>query len=61
MQKIIIIGIRRIEADQADAVKRDIPVMVIMGNPPYSATNTNNVKWSFFYLNAKQYFRSLIN
>jgi len=33
------------EADQANAVKRDTPVMVIMGNPPYSAQSINNGDW----------------
>lgn len=33
------------EADQANAVKRDTPVMVIMGNPPYSVSSTNKSKW----------------
>lgn len=33
------------EADQANAVKRDSPVMVIMGNPPYSVSSTNKSEW----------------
>ena len=33
------------EADQANAVKRDAPVMVVMGNPPYSVSSTNKSKW----------------
>ncbi len=33
------------EADQANAVKRDTPVMVIMGNPPYSVSSTNKGAW----------------
>lgn len=33
------------EAGQADAVKRDRPVMVILGNPPYSGHSANNGKW----------------
>jgi len=33
------------EADQANAVKRDTPVMVIMGNPPYSVSSTNKSEW----------------
>jgi predicted helicase len=33
------------EADQANAVKRDTPVMVVMGNPPYSINTTNKSKW----------------
>ncbi len=33
------------EADQANAVKRDTPVMVIMGNPPYSGESANKSEW----------------
>ena len=33
------------EADQANAVKRDAPVMVVIGNPPYSVSSTNKSKW----------------
>lgn len=33
------------EANQANAVKRDAPVMVVMGNPPYSGESSNKGKW----------------
>ena len=33
------------EADQANAIKRDTPVMVIMGNPPYSGESANKGAW----------------
>ena len=33
------------EADQANAVKRDTPVMVVMGNPPYSVSSSNKSEW----------------
>nr|WP_315133262.1 type ISP restriction/modification enzyme [uncultured Flavobacterium sp.] len=33
------------EADQANAVKRDAPVMVVMGNPPYSGESANKGEW----------------
>jgi predicted helicase len=33
------------EADQADEVKRDTPVMCVIGNPPYSGISSNNGKW----------------
>ena len=33
------------EADQANAVKRDTPVMVVMGNPPYSGESSNKGDW----------------
>ncbi len=33
------------EADQANAVKRDTPVMVVMGNPPYSGESANKGEW----------------
>ena len=33
------------EADQANAIKRDAPVMVVIGNPPYSVSSTNKSNW----------------
>ena len=33
------------EADQANAIKRDSPVMVVMGNPPYSVSSSNKSEW----------------
>lgn len=33
------------EADQANAVKRDTPVMCVIGNPPYNAMSKNQGKW----------------
>ena len=33
------------EANEANAVKRDTPVMVVLGNPPYSGISTNKGKW----------------
>ena len=33
------------EAQSADAVKRDRPVMVVIGNPPYSGHSANKGKW----------------
>ncbi len=33
------------EADQANAIKRDAPVMVVMGNPPYSVSSSNKSPW----------------
>ena len=33
------------EANEANLVKRDTPVMVMMGNPPYSGESSNNGKW----------------
>ena len=34
-----------LEATSADAVKRDKPVMVVLGNPPYSGHSANKGKW----------------
>lgn len=34
-----------IEAEQADQVKRDTPVMCVIGNPPYSIATTNKGQW----------------
>ncbi|MDZ7716675.1 MAG: N-6 DNA methylase [Balneolaceae bacterium] len=33
------------EANQANHVKRDTPVMVVMGNPPYSVSSSNKSEW----------------
>ena len=33
------------EANAADRIKRDTPVMCVIGNPPYSGISTNNGKW----------------
>ena len=33
------------EAREADAVKRDRPVMVVIGNPPYSGHSANSGRW----------------
>lgn len=33
------------EATEANVIKRDCPVMVMIGNPPYSGVSQNNGKW----------------
>ena len=33
------------EANEANFIKRDTPVMCIVGNPPYSGISTNNGEW----------------
>ncbi len=33
------------EANQANKIKRDIPVMVVLGNPPYSGESANKGDW----------------
>jgi len=33
------------EANEANAIKRDAPVMVVIGNPPYSGVSSNNNDW----------------
>ena len=33
------------EASEANYVKRDTPVMVVMGNPPYSVSSSNKGEW----------------
>ncbi|WP_300670376.1 type ISP restriction/modification enzyme [Soonwooa sp.] len=33
------------EANEANRIKRDTPVMCIIGNPPYSVSSTNKNKW----------------
>lgn len=34
-----------VEANEANHIKRDTPVMVVMGNPPYSGESANKGKW----------------
>lgn len=33
------------EASEANTIKRDAPVMVILGNPPYAVSSTNKSEW----------------
>ncbi len=33
------------EANEANHIKRDTPVMVVLGNPPYSISSTNKSEW----------------
>jgi len=33
------------EANAASGIKRDLPIMVVMGNPPYSGISANRGKW----------------
>lgn len=33
------------EAKHANAIKRDMPIMCVIGNPPYSGVSQNNGKW----------------
>ncbi len=33
------------EAQMAEEVKRDLPIMVVMGNPPYSVSSINKGEW----------------
>jgi len=33
------------EANEANRIKRDVPVMIVMGNPPYSGESANKGEW----------------
>lgn len=33
------------EANEANQIKRDVPVMCVIGNPPYSVSSTNKSEW----------------
>jgi len=33
------------EANEASAIKRDVPVMVVLGNPPYAGHSANKSEW----------------
>ena len=39
------------EAQEADYVKRDTPVMVVLGNPPYSGESANKSEWIMGLMN----------
>jgi predicted helicase len=41
------------ESDAAKEIKQDSPVMVIMGNPPYSGNSQNNSDWIYQLLRGK--------
>lgn len=43
------------EANEANNVKRDTPVMVVMGNPPYSGISINKGKWITDLINDYKY------
>lgn len=43
----------RDEADAANRIKQEAPVMVIMGNPPYSGHSANNGNWISHLLKGK--------
>ena len=44
-QLVLLAGEIAREASSADAVKREKPVMVILGNPPYSGHSANKGRW----------------
>ncbi len=33
------------EANEASAIKKDYPIMIVLGNPPYSGNSANKSKW----------------
>ena len=43
------------EANEANQIKRDTPVMCIIGNPPYSGVSSNNGKWISELINDYKY------
>ncbi len=43
------------EANEANHVKRDTPVMVVLGNPPYSGISSNNGEWISKLINDYKY------
>jgi len=43
------------EANEANHIKRDTPVMVVMGNPPYSGVSSNNGAWISQLINDYKY------
>jgi predicted helicase len=49
------------ESVEADAVKRDLPILVVMGNPPYSGHSSNKGKWIMGLLRGKDGARDTVN
>ena len=49
------------ESEEANLIKRDTPVMVVLGNPPYSAFSSNTGEWimalieDYKYVNGKHF------
>lgn len=43
------------EANEANRIKKDAPVMVVMGNPPYSGLSQNNGDWISNLINDYKY------
>jgi len=43
------------EANEANHIKRDSPVMIVMGNPPYSGVSSNNGEWITALINDYKY------
>ncbi len=43
------------EANEANHIKRDTPVMVVLGNPPYSGISSNNGEWITNLINDYKY------
>lgn len=45
IERRILFNVLSKEAEAADKVKRDTPVMVVIGNPPYNGASRNQGKW----------------
>ena len=43
------------ESNEASRIKRDCPVMVMMGNPPYSGVSSNNGEWITRLINSYRF------
>ena len=46
------------ESKEANRIKKDAPVMVVLGNPPYSGISSNKGKWITSLINKYQYIDS---
>ena len=47
------------EANEANLVKRDTPVMVMIGNPPYSGISSNNGEWIMSLIEEYKYINGV--
>ncbi|MCK5122750.1 MAG: N-6 DNA methylase [Candidatus Pacebacteria bacterium] len=48
------------EAQKAKVVKKDIPVLVVMGNPPYSVSSANLIKEDSEYKNLYESYKEIV-
>jgi len=48
------------EAEKARVIKKDIPILVVMGNPPYSVSSANLIKENSEYKNLYESYKEVV-